>query len=77
MLLKQFSLQEDIVAPTEIVGKRLRIKTDGSQLHKVFLDPRDRSKENVEEKILTFAAVYATLTGKKAVFDFPEYTLRD
>merc|ERR1712137_1362827 len=49
---------EDLVGPTEIVGKRTRIGVDGSKLLKVQLDSKDKDKENVEAKMETFAAVY-------------------
>lgn len=60
---------EDMVYPTEIVGQRLRVKTDGSKLVKVLLDPRDQSL--VEGKLEAFAAVYRKLTGKAVSFEFP------
>merc|ERR1711998_704780 len=48
------SILEDVVGPTEIVGKRTRIGIDGSKVMKVMLDPKDKDKENVEAKLEAF-----------------------
>jgi len=63
------SILEDIVGPSEIVGKRTRITTDGSKLLKIFLDPKE--KEQTEEKLEAFSAVYRQLTAKQATFLYP------
>lgn len=60
---------EDLVFPTEIVGKRIRYKVDGSRLLRVFLDPKDQ--QNAEYKTQTFQSVYKKLTGKDVIFEFP------
>ena len=36
------AILEDVVGPTEIVGKRTRIGVDGSKTMKILLDPRDK-----------------------------------
>merc|ERR1711894_564528 len=65
------AILEDLVFPAEIVGKRIRIKLDGSRLIKVHLDRNQQT--NVESKIDTFSGVYKKLTGKDVNFEFPEY----
>lgn len=60
---------EDMVYPTEIVGKRIRVKTDGSRLLRILLDPKDQT--TVEGKTEVMASVYRKLTGKDVAFEFP------
>ena len=64
------AILEDLVFPAEIVGKRYRMKTDGSRLIKVHLDRGNQTF--VEHKISTFEAVYKKLTGKEVTFEFPD-----
>uniref|UniRef100_A0AAR2LYU1 40S ribosomal protein S7 n=1 Tax=Pygocentrus nattereri TaxID=42514 RepID=A0AAR2LYU1_PYGNA len=67
------AILEDLVFPSEIVGKRIRVKLDSSRLIKVHLDKAQQN--NVEHKVETFAGVYKKLTGKDVVFEFPEFQL--
>ncbi|KAK3773627.1 hypothetical protein RRG08_017794 [Elysia crispata] len=64
---------EDLCFPAEIVGKRVRVKLDGSKVIKVHLDKSQQN--NVEHKLDTFTCVYKKLTGKDVTFEFPEYVL--
>merc|ERR1711915_420716 len=64
------ALLDDLVYPAEIVGKRTRIRLDGSRLFKVHLDKTQQT--NIEHKTETFANVYKKLTGKEVTFEFPE-----
>lgn len=59
---------EDLVYPTEIVGKRTRVK-NGSRSMKVLLDAKDQA--TAESKVEVLAGVYRKLTGKDITFEFP------
>eukprot|EP00756_Hemistasia_phaeocysticola_P038249 Hpha_TRINITY_DN16746_c3_g6::TRINITY_DN16746_c3_g6_i1::g.76758::m.76758/K02993/RP-S7e, RPS7; small subunit ribosomal protein S7e len=62
------SYLDDIVFPSDICGKRIRQKVDGSKKLKVFLDSRD--KDRVDSKLDTFAAAYQKLTGHEVSFGY-------
>lgn len=62
------SILEDLVFPTEITGKRVRVATDGSKLVKCFLDSKDAT--SLEYKLDSFSSVYRKLTGKDVTFMF-------
>merc|ERR1711982_174107 len=64
------AILDDLVYPAEIVGKRIRIRLDGTRLFKVHLDKTQQT--NIEHKTDTFASVYKKLTGKEVTFEFPE-----
>ncbi|KZO92174.1 ribosomal protein S7e [Calocera viscosa TUFC12733] len=66
---------EDLVFPTEIVGKRTRVATDGSKLLRVFLHAKDANQ--LEYKVDSFTSVYHDLTGKDVTFEFPLVTTAD
>lgn len=63
------AILEDLVFPTEIVGKRIRFRVDGSRVMRVYLDPKERN--STEYKLETFGGVYKKLTGKDVTFEFP------
>eukprot|EP00924_Labyrinthula_sp_SR-Ha-C_P011462 maker-scaffold_46-snap-gene-1.98-mRNA-1 protein AED:0.18 eAED:0.19 QI:0/0/0/1/0/0/2/0/177 len=65
----QDNMLNDLCYPTEVVGKRIRYNKDGTKIVKIFLDPT--VKEEVEDKLEAFEAVYSKLTNKKAIFSFP------
>ncbi|RPB23871.1 ribosomal protein S7e [Terfezia boudieri ATCC MYA-4762] len=62
------NLLQDLVYPTEIVGKRVRTKVDGHKITKVYLDSKEKSV--VDYKVDTFGEVYRKLTGKHVTFEF-------
>lgn len=51
-----------------MVGRRLRVKTDGTQIHKIHLKEDDR--KNVEHRLEPLALLYKNLTNKIITFEF-------
>uniref|UniRef100_H2ZAH0 40S ribosomal protein S7 n=1 Tax=Ciona savignyi TaxID=51511 RepID=H2ZAH0_CIOSA len=63
------NILEDLVFPSEIVGKRTQIKLDASRVISIHLEKSQQT--NVEHKVDTFSSVYKKLTGKDVHFEFP------
>ena len=53
------AILEDLCYPSEIVGKRIRIKLDGTRLIKVHLDKAQQT--NVEHKVSCTMSVFLQL----------------
>ncbi|KAG7194320.1 40S ribosomal protein [Scheffersomyces spartinae] len=64
------AILEDLVFPTEIVGKRVRYLVGGNKIQKVLLDSKDSTA--VDYKLESFQQLYNKLTGKQVVFEIPE-----
>ena len=64
------AILDDLVYPSAILGKRIRVKTDGKRVFKVLLDPQNR--EEIQDKLDIISAVYSKLTNKEVVFEFPQ-----
>ena len=67
------SILDDIVYPVQIVGKRTRMRLDGSKCLKIYLDPKD--VKEVDYKLKTFGSVYTKLTNSQVDFLFPSSEL--
>merc|ERR1712142_743369 len=52
------AILDDVVFPAEIVGKRMRVKLNGSRTTKVLLDKSQQTQ--VEHKVGTYTAIYKT-----------------
>ncbi|CDU20384.1 hypothetical protein YYC_01170 [Plasmodium yoelii 17X] len=65
------SVLEDIVSPSEIIGKRISMKADGKRVFKIMLDPKERQRDNIDEKLISFAAVYKKITKRDTIFSLP------
>jgi small subunit ribosomal protein S7e len=60
----------DLVYPSDIIGRRLRMKLDGNRLQVVYLDKAKHTE--LDHKVDTLTAVYKRLTGKTIVVEFQE-----
>ena len=62
------AILDDLVFPSEVVGRRIRVKVDGTRTQKVQLDTR--AQQEVEHKLETLSGVYKRMTGKEVNFVF-------
>lgn len=66
------AILEDLVFPAEVVGKRMRVKLDGSQLIKVHLDKNQQT--TIEHKVSFELVVYRFRFGASPTFGVIRHT---
>ncbi|EGR28512.1 s7e ribosomal protein, putative [Ichthyophthirius multifiliis] len=64
------ALLDDLLLPSVIIGKRVRVRLDGTQFTRVHLDQNDR--DYLEEKLDLVTAIYKKLTTREVTFEFRE-----
>ncbi|KAM3139665.1 hypothetical protein pb186bvf_008310 [Paramecium bursaria] len=62
------ALLDDLLAPGTILGKRTRVRIDGTRFHRIFLDEKD--KEFLEPRLEVIKQVYKLLTTRELEFEF-------
>lgn len=62
------AILEDLIAPANIIGRRIRVRTDGSRLHKISLDQSD--EDFLKDKVEIIQNIYKRLTNKDIVIEF-------
>ena len=71
------AILDDLIQPSVIIGKRVRVKLDGSKVYKVVLDQNEKTE--LGDKLNAISVLYKQLCQKDCVFDFEEdkqfYTL--
>ncbi|KAK8792763.1 hypothetical protein WA158_004927 [Blastocystis sp. Blastoise] len=66
----QEAILDDLVYPSEIVGKRTILSNEASRHQKIFLDKAHQG--DVETKLDTFSCIYKKLTNKNVSFEFAQ-----
>ena len=62
------ALLEDMLLPGRILGKRIRVRLDGTQLLKVFVN--ERKRDFFEDKRELLEQVYHKLTNRRLAISF-------
>jgi len=63
----QEAILDDLVFPSEIVGKRIKVKTSGDRIITVQLSAKD--KESVTDRADVIQSIYKALTAKQIALD--------
>jgi small subunit ribosomal protein S7e len=66
------AILDDIVSPSQVTGRQIRVTVEGRQLEKIFLDPMDR--EVMEGRLEALAHAYKALTTHAVSFEFSKPT---
>ena len=58
----------DLVAPGQIIGRRMRVRLNGTHLYKIHLN--ENSREFLQDKVEVITQIYHALTNRKIAVEF-------
>ena len=58
----------DLVAPAQVIGRRMRVRLNGTHLYKIHLN--ESSREYLEDKVEVITQIYHALTNRKIAIEF-------
>ncbi|CAD8075247.1 unnamed protein product [Paramecium primaurelia] len=61
-------LLEDLISPSVILGRRTRVRVDGTKFYRIFLDESDQKE--LEHRLDAIKDVYKVLTTRDLEFEF-------
>ncbi|CAD8069664.1 unnamed protein product [Paramecium primaurelia] len=61
-------LLEDLISPSIILGRRTRVRVDGTKFYRIFLDESDQ--KDLESRLESIKDVYKILTTRDLEFEF-------
>ena len=62
------SILEDLLAPGQIIGRRTRVRLNGTHLYKIHVS--EDSRPYLQDKVETITQIYQALTNRKIAIEF-------
>ena len=59
---------EDLLAPGQIIGRRMRVRLNGTHLYKIHVN--EESRPYLQDKVETITQIYHALTNRKIAIEF-------
>ena len=62
------AILEDLLTPGQIIGRRMRVRLNGTHLYKIFVN--EESRPYLQDKVETITQIYHALTNRKIAIEF-------
>ena len=62
------AILEDLLAPGQIIGRRMRVRLNGTHLYKIHVN--EESRPYLQDKVETITQIYHALTNRKIAIEF-------
>ena len=62
------AILEDLLAPGQVIGRRMRVRLNGTHLYKIHVN--EESRPYLQDKVETITQIYHALTNRKIAIEF-------